>query len=418
MAIEALYLHVPFCASKCRYCDFDSAPCRDAGLLAGYAGRLRSCVERLGAQGFLGACRTAYIGGGTPTLLGAGLAEVVRAIRDAAPALEELTCEANPESLSAALAFALKEAGATRLSLGVQSFCDEELAALGRLHTAARARVAVSEARAAGLNVSVDLMCGIPLQTAASWRDTLEDAVKSGAGHVSVYPLTVEEGTALERLIDRGAFAEPDEDFQARCMEMAREVLFQAGFAPYEVASYARPGKACRHNVAYWTGVPYLGVGRSAASMLDARTYADLRDALGLPEAGAAFGPSGEGVAADAPARLRFTQRGDALPGEDPGPVFDLECLSAREAAAEDLMLGLRMTGGVSAELLARAAAVIPRDALARAVKVACAEGLAFWEDAPAGKGPATGGARLMPTRRGWLLGNELYGLFWDLAAS
>ena len=401
MAIEALYVHVPYCAAKCRYCDFDSTACRSEDELDAYATSMAACVEAFARRGSLAACRTVYFGGGTPTLLGDRLPKLVEKIRGAAPKLQELTCEANPESLPRELAHALSDAGATRISLGVQSFDDEELEALGRIHSAERAHAAVEAACAAGLDVSIDLMCGIPLQTPSSWSATLEKAVASGAGHISVYPLTVEEGTLFDRMCASGELGEPDEDFQAWCMGEARQVLASAGFHPYEVASYARPGKECRHNIAYWTGVSYLGLGRSAAGMFDRDTYDDLRDPLGL-----------DTVPAEV-RRVRVCQKTDALPLGVPGdPVYDCEPLTEHEAVAEDLMLGMRMTRGVSAELVDRARAVIGGNAVDAALSHAVNEGLAQWI------GRDARSVRFCPTERGWLMGNELFGIMWDLACS
>lgn len=395
MPVKALYVHVPFCHAKCFYCDFDSRPCRDLALYDAYAAAALDRIGQLGALGILDACETAYIGGGTPTVLGGRLARIVSAIRRAAPNLAELTCEANPESLTCDLAHALRQAGATRLSLGVQSFVDAELRALGRLHDARRARAAVAWGLDAGLAVSVDLMCGTPGQTCESWRTSLEQAIKSGVGHVSVYPLTIEEGTPFWSRVERGELVEPDEDLQAQLMEDARASLRAAGFEPYEVASYARAGCACRHNIAYWTGVSYLGIGRSAASMLDRKTYDELAGILGLPEL------------ADATQRVRLVQEDDGFLGSGDCLGFEREELDAREAVAEDLMLGMRMTCGVDGDLLNRACGIVGECRARAAVIEALDRGLARW-DARA--------MRLVPTHEGWLLGNELFGLFWDLA--
>lgn len=395
MPVQALYVHVPFCHAKCLYCDFDSRPCRDASAYDVYAETAVSRIGRLADAGILDACATAYIGGGTPTVLGDRLVRIVSAIRDAMPHLVELTCEANPESLTSDLAYELRRAGATRLSVGVQSFADDELRALGRLHDARRAYDAVSWGIDAGLAVSVDLMCGTPGQTRESWCRSLRRAIESGAGHVSVYPLTIEEGTPFWSRVERGELAEPDGDLQAELMEDARTTLSAAGLEPYEVASYARADCACRHNIAYWTGVSYLGIGRSAASMLDRATYDALAGPLRLP------------AVADAAQRVRFVQVHDAFIGPDGCADIDREELDAREAIGEDLMLGMRMTRGVGKDLLARACRVIGEHAVRTAVDEAVSRRLARW-DADAG--------RLVPTHDGWLLGNELYGLFWDLA--
>ena len=390
--VAALYVHVPFCASKCLYCDFDSRACRDGAAFDAYSDAMGDCLGLLAREGVLLGCETAYVGGGTPSVLGQRLVRIVQGIRSAAPGLSEISCEANPESMSSGLACELAAAGATRVSLGVQSIDDAELRAVGRLHTARRAVEAVGEVMASGLDVSCDLMCGLPGQTAASWERSVSSVLGLGVRHLSVYPLALEEGTPLERAARRDPALEPDEDFQAACMERARDLCRDAGLLPYEVASYAEPGRACRHNAAYWTGKNYLGLGRSAASMLDRATYERLRGALRLP------------AVSDGCARVRFVQAGDELP---PHASWDVEELDEREAAAEDLMLGMRLNEGVSAELLERAGSVLGRDRVERAVLLAVGEGLARWEG---------DGGRLVPTHRGWLMGNELFGIMWDLA--
>ena len=390
--ISALYLHIPFCHAKCAYCDFDSRALCGAALEAAAARYVDALVARLdafGAAGALAGVRTVYVGGGTPTVLGARLPELVGRVR-AWCAPVELTCEANPESFDDALADALAEAGATRVSLGVQTLEPEELAAIGRIHTAGQALAAVARGRAAGLDVSCDLMCGLPGQTKESWRRTLGGIVAAAPDHVSIYPLALEEGTPLARRAAADPALEPDPDLQAWCMEEARRALGAAGYVPYEVASYARPGHACAHNVAYWTGEGYLGLGRSAAGMLAAGEWDALAGLLG-----------GEPAGADT-ARVRYVQRDDA------GTCFDVERLTAREAVAEDLMLGMRMTRGVGPELLGRARKLAGEKNVDAAVDEALSRGLAAW--APDG--------RFTPTERGWLLGNELYGLMWDLASN
>lgn len=404
--VDALYIHVPFCHAKCLYCDFDSKACRDAAAFDAYVRSMVVCIERLGASGVLASCRTAYIGGGTPSVLGKRLVEIVRAVRAIAPALTEFSCEANPESFTADLARALAAAGATRVSLGVQTFNGVELRALGRLHSAQDAKDAIAAARAAGLLVSIDLMCGISLQTKESWRATLDSAVACGVDHVSVYPLTIEDGTPLARKVARGALDEPDEDLQAWCMKEARRVLGEAAFAPYEVASYACGAHACAHNIAYWTGANYLGLGRSAASMLDHAAYEQLRAVLGAPP-----------VSDDA-SRIRFVQADDTLPGPD--VRYEVETLAAREAAAEDLMLSMRMTCGAGGELIVAAERVLGQECVQRAIDCAIAQGLATWVPEESiwvpQSVPFRGRRRLVPTEQGWLLGNELFGLFWDCA--
>lgn len=374
MPIGALYLHIPFCARKCAYCDFASeAVPRDDPRIAAYTRDIREQLAVLGESGLLESVHTAYLGGGTPTMLGPRmLGGLVADVRRWCPQIGELTCEANPDSLTDDTLAVLAEAGVTRFSIGVQSLDDQELRALERIHTAEQAGERVRAAVATGLDVSVDLMCAIPYQTDDSWRRTLLSAIDLGVGHVSVYPLSIEEGTPFGlRYADADA-PWNDEDVQAERMEVAERVLSAAGYARYEVASYARTGKQCAHNIAYWTGVPYLGLGPGAASMLDREGYDRLCLAWRhLP------------AIDDAAARLRFVL-----------PCLEVEELTAHEAWAEDLMLGMRLTRGIEA---ARVPTATARELEARGLVEAC-------------------GNRLAPTHKGWLLGNELYGTLWDLA--
>lgn len=371
-AYRALYLHIPFCRSKCLYCDFESRGAACAAEVDSYLDQLESLIDAHAAKGALDGVETVYIGGGTPSLAGLRLASLVTLVRSVCDPVE-LTCEANPESFGSVLAEALRDAGATRISLGVQSLDPAELRAIGRIHSAGQALEALRRARDFGFSVSCDLMCGLPGQTLASWRETLDVLLDDAnrPDHVSVYPLQLEEGTPLELLERRGAIEVPDEDFQADCMELASRALTGAGLARYEVASYAAPGHQCRHNIAYWTGRSYLGLGRSAAGMLD-------------------FGELG---------RDRVRQL------DDSGAELEREHLTAREAAAEDLMLACRMVRGITPELLSRAERFIPRSQLDDACNRAVELGLAGWRD-----------GSLVPSERGWLEGNELYGIFWSLA--
>ena len=390
MAFEALYIHIPFCRARCAYCDFETRAYDDCALDAAagaYLAQLTSRLDMFGAMGALADVKTVYIGGGTPSTLGTRLPELVRDVRRRCEP-SEFTCEANPESFTDELAASLAKAGVTRISLGVQSLDADELRAIGRIHTADGAIAAIERAKRFGFSTSCDLMCGLPGQMLSSWKRTLDAAIAAVPDHVSVYPLQVEEGTPLDRRIEAGEIAVPDEDFQADAMELARKRLAAAGLQPYEVASYAQPGHACRHNIAYWTGKSYLGLGRSAAGMMAAGEFAHLA-------------PLFPGVCppSDDAGRIRIKQLDDA------GEHFDAEVLTVREALAEDLMLACRMTAGIPANLLHRAAAVIPPADAQRACERAVALGLAAW----------TGDA-LAPTRLGWLDGNELFELFWDLA--
>ena len=407
MTVSALYIHIPFCAQKCRYCDFDSkalAPESRERAMGRYFASLTSRLEEFGCAGALADIETVYIGGGTPSLAGERLVELSQRIT-ALFSPCEFTCEANPESLTAGLAASLKAAGVTRISLGVQSLDSGELKAIGRIHTANRALTAIADCKAAGLDVSCDLMCGLPGQTAESWSSTLGGIIDAGPDHVSVYPLTLEEGTPLWRAARLDTSLEPDEDFQADCMEAARNVLMEAGYAPYEVASYAHPGHECRHNIAYWTGRGYLGIGRSAAMMLDRGDF----DRLGFLFPGVKPMPGS--------ARIRIVQR------DDGARAFDCEELTLAEGVAEDLMLSCRLTRGIPNALLRRATAVFGPSAVEEACDRAVGLGLARWvvdggelPGLPANDAIHDPRAPLLaPTHLGWLDGNVLFELFWGL---
>lgn len=476
---RALYLHIPFCRAKCLYCDFDSRALTGCALeeaIGAYCEGLSAQVDAHGNAGELSEVETVYVGGGTPSLLGGrlvGLVDYVRAYCEPV----EFTCEANPESFTLDLAQALRAAGVTRISLGVQSLNASELKAIGRIHSAEQAMLAIAQAKAAGFSTSCDVMCGLPGQTLDTFAETLRSLVTLNPDHVSVYPLQLEEGTPLARMEEAGEMEVPDEDFQAQCMGLAAEVLEESGYERYEVASYAKPGHRCRHNIAYWTGKPYLGLGRSAASMLDvckgecreARFIAcpDVQKGEGSRMRGEPLSPKEENLLSRSDARRGeslsscpderngeslsarekglsareeglsareegLLSKGKALPPidanlsmdglssvrvssdvarirfkqlDDAGGQFETEELSAREATAEDLMLACRMTDGISADLLARAARVIPDDELSFACQQAVEKGLAVWD-----------GGALRPTHLGWLEGNELFGIFWDLA--
>lgn len=402
----ALYLHIPFCKAKCAYCDFDSRALHGCALEAAmdaYVAQLLALIDRHGASGELARVQTVYIGGGTPSLLGGRLVELVQRVCGYCSPVE-FTCEANPESFDLELARALHANGVTRISLGVQSLNADELRQIGRIHTAEQAMLAVSQAKATGFSTSCDVMCGLPGQTLDTFAATLRSLLALDPDHVSVYPLQLEEGTPLASMEESGELEVPDEDFQARCMDLAADLLQGQGYARYEVASYAKPDHRCLHNISYWTGRPYLGLGRSAASMCDLDT--------GAGSAGPALGA--DSVRPDRPGclalglhaplrigshRIRYVQL------DDEGEKFDIEELAEREAAAEDLMLACRMTDGIGPELLSRAERAIPRAELAIACERAVESGLAAWE-----------AGRLKPTHLGWLEGNELFGVFWGLA--
>lgn len=363
---KALYLHIPFCAARCAYCDFHTKAVKpEARAISVYADWLVSEIRRLSREGELGSIETVYIGGGTPTHLGSKhLSAILYALGVSMHLTPEVECtvEANPESLDERLVQDLWALGANRLSLGVQSFDDGLLNHLGRIHTADRAREAIRAAQTRFDNVSIDLMCGLPGQTLGQFEESVRCAIELGVKHVSIYPLTIEPKTKFEKLLRRGKLELPDDDLVADMMELAERCLHEAGMRRYEVASYAYPGYESRHNMSYWTGKPYLGIGDSAVTMTQ-----------------------------NAERRMRVQD----------GCVID--DLAPREMHAEDLMLAMRMTAGIDAARADEFRGRLPGfdDKMSELVSRGMIE-------------PHEGGWR--PTHQGWLFGNELFESLLDLS--
>jgi len=267
----SLYLHVPFCAAKCAYCDFASFPGRE-GEWGRYFEALWNEIEawKPRLRGYEAA--TVFIGGGTPTLVDAAyIAGTLDRCRDALPfaADAEITMEGNPGTLTPEKLAACRRAGVNRLSLGAQSFDDGLLRALGRIHTAAQIGEAVRMARSAGFdNLNLDLMYALPGQTMAQWRDTLGAAEGLGVEHLSAYSLIVEAGTPMAARVASGAAVVPDDDAVNAMQRQAVDRLARAGYGRYEISNYARPGRECRHNLVYWNRGEYLGLGCAAHSLL------------------------------------------------------------------------------------------------------------------------------------------------------
>lgn len=323
-----MYVHVPFCRRRCRYCDFAVAirgP--DAGFVDDVAREIGARLET-GELSETFQARTIFLGGGTPSYLAD--AEIARLIGLVArEPSSEVTIEANPEDLDPARVLRWAEAGVRRVSVGLQSLDDAVLAHLGRGHRAddARRRIATI-VKEAPVQVSVDLIFGDPVETDASWRATLEGALALGVGHVSAYALTIEEGSLMRSL-------RLDEEALARRYEVADEVLSRAGLDWYEVSNWARPGEACAHNRAYWSGVPYVGLGPSAHS------YA---------------APVRSWNVASWP-RWRDRVRAGLVPTEG------LEVLTEEEVRTERLYLALRQRDGIPAGLVPAWAAEFFEDA-------------------------------------------------------
>lgn len=265
-----LYLHVPLCRRKCHYCDFASRA-TSPGLVNSYLTAIEHEIAWVSEHAPDAIHpETVYLGGGTPSVLPDEYFDrLIRAVRAAFPLDPgiEWTIEANPESLDRDRLARWRRHGANRVSLGVQSFQDRLLGELGRLHTATRARQAISWIREAGFDRwSIDLMCGLPGQDLTLWQTDLAGSLKLRPPHLSIYPLTLEPGTEMFERSRRGELTLPDDDLVADMLARAEETLEAAGFEHYEIASYCLPGEACRHNRGYWLRTPYLGLGPAAAS--------------------------------------------------------------------------------------------------------------------------------------------------------
>ena len=278
-----VYIHIPFCRRKCGYCDFYSLSGKDE-MMEPYVDAL---IEEIAARGRAsaasGEAATLYVGGGTPTVLPIRLLSLVlqaarSSFRIAADA--EITVEANPATVDLEYMTALETLGVTRLSIGAQEFNDSILRRIGRIHTARDTRDAVKWARAAGIvNVSLDLMYGLPGQTLDDVIWSVGSAMDLAVNHISVYGLTIEDGTPFSAMAESGELVLPTEEESEEMYDYLTGKLPPYGFARYEISNFAREGFESRHNIGYWSDTPYIGVGAAAASYWDGRRYTNVRDA-------------------------------------------------------------------------------------------------------------------------------------------
>lgn len=275
-----IYIHVPFCRSKCQYCDFYSLTGKEDRLLDGYQDAVCAHIKETGPLAPDYVVDTVYFGGGTPTFFGAdGMVAILNAIRKAfhvSPAAE-ITFEANPDSVSDRLLRRLRSEGFNRVSLGVQCDNNEILKKLGRAHTYQQAVEAVSRIRKFGFkNLSLDLMYGLPGQSLLDWEHTLTNVLKLQPEHISCYGLKVEEGTPLYEYREYCNLA--DDDTQADMYLSAVEILRKHGYRQYEISNFCRKGQVSRHNLKYWNGQPYLGFGPNASSDFGGSRFTIVRD--------------------------------------------------------------------------------------------------------------------------------------------
>jgi oxygen-independent coproporphyrinogen-3 oxidase len=314
-----IYIHVPFCRSRCSYCDFATGAFETA-LAERYVGALAREIETFELVGAPAEVDTVYFGGGTPSLLTpAQVSRVLEAVRGKfdADADAEVTLEMNPGTVTPAHLRALREAGVNRASFGAQTFDDRELKRLGRTHTADDTRKTFEDLRAAGFdNVSFDLIAGLPRQTLAGWERNLTEALALRPEHLSLYLLEVHEGTPLAEQIRQGRHPSPDQDLAADMYRVMAERARAAGYEQYEISNFCLPGRESRHNMKYWTGAPFYGFGNSAHSFDGRRArWSNERDARAYVKS--------------------IEEKGAA--------VVSREELDERGAGAEALFLGLRL---------------------------------------------------------------------------
>src|SRR5882724_4101043 len=337
-----IYIQVPFCQTKCTYCNFHTgvvSSARFAPYARAVETEIREHRSRLAQAGISLpdsfarlTVDTVYFGGGTPSLLDpAHLQAMLDAIRETfLSQLREVTLEADPETVAPAKAADWAAAGINRISFGVQSFSDVELKAAGRMHRRADVYLAVPILRAAGIcNISFDLIAGLPHQSSDSWRNSLEELIQIAPQHVSIYLLEVDEGSRLGSELLRGgakysASAVPSDDAMADSYDSARQVLTAAGYEHYEISNFAKPGFASEHNRKYWRREPYLGFGAGAHSFSSLERWANAHDSAAYVQSIAA----------------------------GKVPIEQLETISSSQALEEELFLGLRQLAGVDLDRL------------------------------------------------------------------
>ena len=386
----AVYVHIPFCLSKCNYCDFNTYEGIES-LMPSFVDALLSEIGLWGKRLDRPDVSTVFFGGGTPSYLPSGsitlLSERLREATNIAPSAE-MTLEANPDDVNAEKADAWLKAGFNRISIGIQSFDDRILLALSRRHGSKQARLAVATARSAGFeNINIDLMFGLPNQSLTVWEHSLKRAIELETDHLSLYGLQIEPGTPLQRDIKRGTVPTPDDDLAADMYEMAMDYLSETGYEHYEISNWCKPGFRSRHNLAYWLNQPYLGVGPGAHSSMMGRRFANMKSPRRYISA-IASANSSDAV---------------ALTPINPGviAVDFVEVTSFEMAMAETMMLGMRLSEGMAKSEFERRFGISMSDVYGQEISKLVSTGLI--ED---------DGDRIRLTRHGKLLGNNVFESF------
>lgn len=372
---RSAYVHVPFCRHRCGYCNFTLIAGRD-DLIAGYLDALELELEQLGEPREVD---TLFLGGGTPTHLPPeSLQRLMRLVNQWFPLASgaEFSAEANPLDLTPQRCLLLKGAGVNRLSLGIQSFSDRKLKMLERDHSASQIREAVLAAR--GLldchgSLSLDLIFGVPGETEKEWQTDVASAIELAPDHVSTYGLTFEKGTTFWNRLERGELLRAPEEVELRHYEMAIDRLSDAGFEHYEVSNFAKPGKRCRHNEAYWDAKPYFAVGPGAARYVDGRREMNHRSTT--------------------------TWMRRVLARES--PIAEFEVLNEEDRARERLVIGLRRMRGVESTQFESATGIAIESLVGKELAPLLDQGLLEWYE---------GALRL--TRQGLVVSDSIWARF------
>ena len=379
----SLYLHIPFCRHRCSYCDFNTYTGLD-DLKEAYAQALADEVGQVAAVAGEKQLpvQTVFFGGGTPSLMSpAALAQIMQSVRRHFNLLPvaEISLEANPGTVDDAYLKALRALGINRLSLGMQSANRTELALLEREHDFQTVASAVSLARAAGFdNVSLDLIYGLPDQSLDAWEHSLHAALDLAPDHLSLYCLTIEQGTPMHRWLQQGQIAAPDPDLAADQYELACALLDTGGWEHYEISNWARPGRACRHNLTYWRNGDYLGLGAGAHGHAAGYRYAVVRQP-----------------------RVYLRRLREGRPDHFPlsAAVAQAHRLGAEEAMADTIVTQLRLLQeGIDQVAFRRRFGRDVRDVYGDTV-----DQLLRWDLL------REAGNRLLLTRRGWFLSNQVF---------
>lgn len=393
----SLYIHIPFCATKCPYCDFNTY----SGIEQMMPDYLEALTQEIAFWGSAlehshgkQAIGTVFFGGGTPSYIPSNhihrLMDTVRSTFDLVPDAEA-TMECNPDDISSERLALWKGAGINRISMGVQSLDDSLLKVLGRRHTARAAREACVAAGNGGFdNVNLDLMYGLPDQTLDQWQNTLGGVLELKPAHLSLYCLTLEVGTPMEAWIRQGKLSEPDPDLAADMYILAESMMDDAGYEHYEISNWALPGQESRHNLTYWRNQQYLGVGPGAHSYLDGCRFANVKSPRGYIK-GMVEEPRPDTGSLDEPIRVL----------KERGVVDSTEVIDTRLEMGETMMLGLRLSEGISSEAFEMRFGSTLQTAYQDQIQELQKLGLLQWNQ-----------GSLILTSEGRLLGNEVFHRF------